>query len=217
MEDVLDLYGEPYDPRRPTVCFDETSTQLIAERAWPYVATLVLLVAALPWITLAPAARGSQAAASAAPRTITVTTTADTTSCGTPCSLRGAIGTADSGDTINFAVTGDIILTGGQLNIAKNLAIEGPGSGDLVISGNNDSWVFNIAGGNVAISGMTIQYGGIDNFGTLTLTNTTISGTTPNRVQGGGIFNRGTLTLTNSTVSGNWRASPAAASKTMAP
>ena len=26
MEDVLDLYAEPYDPRRPVVCFDETST-----------------------------------------------------------------------------------------------------------------------------------------------------------------------------------------------
>ena len=35
MEDVLDLYGEPYDPRRPTVCFDETSTQLITERRIP--------------------------------------------------------------------------------------------------------------------------------------------------------------------------------------
>ena len=35
MEDVLDLYGEPYEPRRPTVCFDETSTQLIAERRIP--------------------------------------------------------------------------------------------------------------------------------------------------------------------------------------
>jgi len=31
MEDVLDLYAEPYDPRRPTVCFDETSTQLLSE------------------------------------------------------------------------------------------------------------------------------------------------------------------------------------------
>ncbi len=31
MEDVLDLYAEPYDPQRPTVCFDETSTQLIGE------------------------------------------------------------------------------------------------------------------------------------------------------------------------------------------
>ena len=25
MEDVLDLYAEPYDPKRPVVCFDETS------------------------------------------------------------------------------------------------------------------------------------------------------------------------------------------------
>ena len=25
MEDVLDLYAEPYDPKRPVVCFDETA------------------------------------------------------------------------------------------------------------------------------------------------------------------------------------------------
>lgn len=31
MEDVLDLYAEPYDPSRPVVCFDEASKQLIAE------------------------------------------------------------------------------------------------------------------------------------------------------------------------------------------
>ena len=31
MEDVLDLYAEPYDPQRPLVCFDETSTQLLAD------------------------------------------------------------------------------------------------------------------------------------------------------------------------------------------
>ena len=30
MEDVLDLYAEPYDPRKPVVCFDETTTQLLA-------------------------------------------------------------------------------------------------------------------------------------------------------------------------------------------
>ena len=29
MEDILDLYAEPYDPQRPVVCFDETSTQLL--------------------------------------------------------------------------------------------------------------------------------------------------------------------------------------------
>jgi hypothetical protein len=35
MEDVLDLYAEPYDPARPSVCFDETSKQLIAETRLP--------------------------------------------------------------------------------------------------------------------------------------------------------------------------------------
>ncbi len=31
MEDVLDLYGEPCDPKRPVICFDESPTQLIGE------------------------------------------------------------------------------------------------------------------------------------------------------------------------------------------
>ena len=35
MEEVLDLYAEPYDPQRPVVCFDETSTQLLAETRPP--------------------------------------------------------------------------------------------------------------------------------------------------------------------------------------
>lgn len=35
MEDVLDLYAEPYDPKRPTVTFDETSKQLIGETRLP--------------------------------------------------------------------------------------------------------------------------------------------------------------------------------------
>ena len=35
MEDVLDLYAEPYDPRRPKVNFDEKSVQLIAEKRQP--------------------------------------------------------------------------------------------------------------------------------------------------------------------------------------
>jgi len=35
MEDVLDLYAEPYDPSKPTVCFDETSKQLISETRQP--------------------------------------------------------------------------------------------------------------------------------------------------------------------------------------
>ena len=35
MEDVLDLYAEPTDPKRPVVCFDETPIQLIGEVRQP--------------------------------------------------------------------------------------------------------------------------------------------------------------------------------------
>ena len=35
MEDVLDLYAEPYDPKRPVVCFDETSTQMLSDARPP--------------------------------------------------------------------------------------------------------------------------------------------------------------------------------------
>ena len=35
MEDVLDVYKRPYDPRRPNVCLDETSKQLIGETRTP--------------------------------------------------------------------------------------------------------------------------------------------------------------------------------------
>ena len=35
MEDVLEVYKRPYDPKRPVVCLDETSKQLIGEVAVP--------------------------------------------------------------------------------------------------------------------------------------------------------------------------------------
>ena len=35
MEDVLDVYMRPYDARRPVVCLDETSVQLVAETRTP--------------------------------------------------------------------------------------------------------------------------------------------------------------------------------------
>ena len=35
MEDVLDVYARPYDPKRPVICFDETPVQLIAETRQP--------------------------------------------------------------------------------------------------------------------------------------------------------------------------------------
>lgn len=38
MEDVLELYREPYDPARPVVCMDETSKQLVGETRTPIAA-----------------------------------------------------------------------------------------------------------------------------------------------------------------------------------
>ena len=38
MEDILDVYQRPYDPKRPLVCVDETSKQLIAETRVPIAA-----------------------------------------------------------------------------------------------------------------------------------------------------------------------------------
>jgi hypothetical protein len=35
MEDVLDLYQQPYDSKRPVVCMDETSKQLVSETRDP--------------------------------------------------------------------------------------------------------------------------------------------------------------------------------------
>lgn len=68
--------------------------------------------------------------------------------------------------------------------------------------------VFKIdAGTEVALNGLTIsngngaEGGGIDNAGTLTLTNDTISGNFAN--SGGGIHNAGALTLSNTTIKGN--------------
>jgi transposase len=36
MEDVLEVYKRPYDPKFPTVCFDESPKQLVSELRTPY-------------------------------------------------------------------------------------------------------------------------------------------------------------------------------------
>lgn len=72
---------------------------------------------------------------------ITVTTTADQGN----GSLRGAIATAKSGDTIQFAkgLAGKTIaLTSGQLTLTKDLTIDGSGASGLTISGSKKSRVF---------------------------------------------------------------------------
>ncbi len=76
-------------------------------------------------------------------------------------SLRAAIASAVSGETIEFARSvHDIKLTSGDLAISTNLNIEGPGANQLTISGNNNSRIFDIASGaNVTIVGLTVADG----------------------------------------------------------
>ncbi len=126
-------------------------------------------------------------------------------------SLRDAIANAVSGDTINFSLAYPATITlASTLTMNTSLTISGPGASNVAISGNNAVQVFSISGGTtVNISGVTIENGnsggnfggGFENGGTLTLTNSTVSGNSASSV--GGIYNYGTLTLTNSTVSGN--------------
>jgi N-acetylneuraminic acid mutarotase len=122
------------------------------------------------------------------PVTITVTNTNDSG----PGSLRQALVDANDGYTIEFAVTGTIGLTSGELLVNHSITISGPGADNLAVNGNANSTVFHIATGEtVIISGLTISNGsagsggGIHNdHAALTLNNCTITGNS-----GGGIYN----------------------------
>jgi AAA ATPase domain/TIR domain len=141
-----------------------------------------------------------------------------------PGSLRQAITTAPDGETITFdpSLRGTIRLTSGNLNISKNLTLRGPGAGNVAISNDSRGFiVYIIASVSVSISGLafkdsTLKLRSTDpdlnsfihNRGTLSLTNSVISG---NRVSvdngnllcAGGIYNAGALTLSNTVVSNN--------------
>ncbi len=113
-------------------------------------------------------------------------------------------------DRIEFApgISGSFLLGGRALTVYGDLAIEGPGAGELTFDAQDASRIFEIrTRAKVALSGMTITRGyaggggGVHNFGTLALVNSTVAG---NSASGsGGIYNRGTLALANSTVAGN--------------
>jgi hypothetical protein len=89
------------------------------------------------------------------PSTLTVTNNLDSGA----GSLRAAIKSAGSGDTIVFDAGLDgqtITLTSDELAIKKSLDIEGPGAGKLTISGNDTNRVFDVSEGlTVTIAGLT--------------------------------------------------------------
>jgi predicted outer membrane repeat protein len=134
-------------------------------------------------------------------------------------SLRSEINKAHTGDTIVFApsLTGQTItLTTGELLLKKNLTINGPGAGQLTVSGGGASRVFEVASGSqLALSGLTISGGyvgagsllnnggAIANDPSATLT---VSGCTFTRnhsaYKGGAIYNAGTASVTGSTFGG---------------
>ncbi len=160
--------------------------------------------------------------------TITVTSAGDS---GTG-TLRQAILTAASGDTINFSLpsgTTAITLTSDQLLINKDLTITGPGANLLsVVRGRAAGKplfkfrIIEIDAGNVTISGLTIANGNVSasngggildkSSGTLTLTGCAISGNVASSSggttggYGGGIYfsnGSGTMIIANCTISGN--------------
>jgi hypothetical protein len=117
-------------------------------------------------------------------------------------SLRAAVAAANASpgaDTIDFATTGTIGLTSGQLDITDGVTINGPGAAALTVSGNHTSRVFGIAGNpTVTIANLTVANGWTGYFWNGDWWN---GGTPPS---GGGIYVAGgNLTLDHVAVSGN--------------
>ncbi len=121
------------------------------------------------------------------------------------------------------AATNTITLTSGNtLDVPSNTTIQGATAvinstltSLVTVDGGSGSYgnfsVFTVNSGvtGAAIANLTVtdgsasDGGGIVNYGTLAVSNSTVSGNSASGLGGGGIYNDGTLTLTGSTVSGN--------------
>lgn len=124
--------------------------------------------------------------------------------------IQNAVDVGATGATINL---GDGIFSNtNTININKSLTLIGTGQNNTIVNGSNIFRVFNIAGGDVTFTHLTIQNGnagrgnggGINYIGTATLN--VIDSTIANNLaeQGGGIsLSSGTLNLTNSIIANN--------------
>ena len=142
------------------------------------------------------------------------------------CTLRAAIQEANFdilADTITFAITGVITVTGngddtaatGDLDITGNLTITGLGETSTIIDGGANDRVFEIDpknnGISVSLSNLTIRGGGnidrgggifVESNGSLTLNQVVIRDNVVTN-QGGGIYSRGALNGVGVTLSNN--------------
>ena len=130
-------------------------------------------------------------------------------------SLRDTIAASVAGDTVTFAsgLTGTINLSSGELTIARDLTIIGPGSATLTLKGVFGSRIFRIISTTANLSGMTVTGGfvsnegggGIMNAAALGLRDCVVSGNIApsSAAGGGGVFNTGSLTASNCTFAGN--------------
>jgi hypothetical protein len=141
----------------------------------------------------------------------------------TACKTIGhAISLASSGDSVRVAAA---TYSYQNLSISISLVILGSGASTTIIDGGASGRVVTVSNGaHVTLSKLTIRNGkanfggGINNAGTLALTNSTVSGNlapipcihffvfceiSAGTASGAGIYNSGALTISNSTISGN--------------
>ena len=142
-----------------------------------------------------------------------------------PCSEGGIRAAVDVGlGRYSFDCDGPTtVVTRAEIVIDRDVTLDGEGK--LTVDGNQSHRVFSVTRGVTAeLIGLTVANGqeadehggGIRNAGTLTLTNSTVSGSSAGDEsgcrtddpallcsEGGGIWSEGTLTLVNTTISGN--------------
>jgi len=134
------------------------------------------------------------------------------------CTLSTALGDVGPGGVIDLVIAGSsasyyyvgnfTVGTTGTSAGAPVTIQAAPGVTNATLDGQSAGRVLTIDSGvYVDLSGITITGGGIDggiyNSGSVTVTDSTISGNKAGGGSGGGIYNSGSVTVTDSTISGN--------------
>jgi fibronectin-binding autotransporter adhesin len=141
-------------------------------------------------------------------------TTLTVSNCSNDSQLQADVKQANSdnaGDIINFSCSGDIPLTA-TLNITGSMTIDGSGQ-SITLDGQHQRQVIYTSSSNLTLNALTIANGngstpgsggGIYNkSGTVSITNSTLSGNSAS-IDGGGIDNEaGTVSISTSTLSNN--------------